>query len=155
MPTAMNDLGFAVWSDGSCIGNPGPGGYAAICIAPDGSEHAVVSGNAERSTNQRMEMIAAAEGIAQVPEGVPVTVRTDSKYVVDGMTSWLAGWKRRGWKKADGGPVANLDLWQRLEAVCSRRVVTWVHVRGHVGIEMNERCDRLANEQARSAMKGK
>ncbi|WP_315922950.1 ribonuclease HI [Mesorhizobium sp. SP-1A] len=146
--------GFQVWSDGSCLGNPGAGGYAAIAFDPDGKELAVVTGREKRSTNQRMEMVAAAEGLAQLPLGVEVTVCTDSKYVVDGMTSWIFGWKRRGWKKADGEPVKNLELWQRLDREVSNRKVKWMHVRGHVGIELNERCDKLANEQARLAKAG-
>ena len=154
MPMSDGIVGFQVWSDGSCIGNPGPGGYAAIAFDPDGNELAVVTGREKRSTNQRMEMLAAAEGLAQLPLSVEVTVCTDSKYVVDGMTSWIFGWKRRGWKKADGEPVKNLELWQRLDREVSGRRVKWRHVRGHVGIELNERCDKLANEQARIAKSG-
>lgn len=145
---------YQVWSDGSCLGNPGPGGYAAIVFDANGKEIAVVSGREKRSTNQRMEMIAAAEGLSQLPLAVAVTVNTDSKYVVDGMTSWIFGWKRRGWKKADGTPVKNLEIWQRLDREVSNRKVKWNHVRGHVGIELNERCDQLANEQAHIAKSG-
>lgn len=143
--------GFQVWSDGSCLGNPGPGGYAAIVLDHNGSEMSVVSGREKKTTNQRMEMTAAAEGLSLLPRGVCVTVFTDSKYLVDGMTSWLPGWKRRGWKKSDGGIVKNIELWQRLDREASGRTVTWNHVRGHVGIELNERCDQLANEQAHLA----
>lgn len=145
---------YQVWSDGSCLGNPGPGGYAAIAFDANGKEIAVISGREKRSTNQRMEMIAAAEGLSQLPLGISVTVNTDSKYVVDGMSSWIFGWKRRGWKKADGTPVKNLELWQRLDREVANRKVKWNHVRGHVGIELNERCDQLANEQAHIAKSG-
>jgi len=145
---------YQVWSDGSCLGNPGPGGYAAIVLDTSGSEISVVTGREKKSTNQRMEMTAAAEGLSRLPVNVPVSVFTDSKYVVDGMTSWIFGWKRRGWKKADGESVKNLELWQRLDRESSCRKVTWKHVRGHVGVELNERCDQLANEQARIAKTG-
>jgi len=153
----MSEAGIAyhVWSDGSCIGNPGPGGFAAIVLdASDGSEIATVRGRDLRTTNQRMEMLAAAEGLAQLPIGASAAVFTDSKFVVDGMTSWMEGWKRRGWKKADGSPVANLELWMRLDKEASCRRVTWKHVRGHIGIEMNELCDQMANEEARLAKYG-
>lgn len=146
----MSEAGWTVWSDGSCIGNPGPGGWAAI-VLQDGEEIAVLSGPEDRSTNQRMEMRAAVEGLARVPPGSRVTLMTDSMFVINGMTKWVAGWKRKGWRKADGGPVANLELWQRLDRLASERRVTWTHVRGHAGVAMNERCDRLANAQARSA----
>lgn len=147
----MNDGEHLVWSDGSCLGNPGPGGYAAVVLSPDGSDLATAAGYAGSATNQRMEIMAAAEGLSRVPPGAAAEVRTDSKYVVDGMRSWISGWKRRAWRRADGAPVANVDLWQRLDEEASARKVRWTHVRGHAGVEMNERCDRLANEMARIA----
>lgn len=147
---------FAVWSDGSCLGNPGPGGYAAVVIdAASGEEHATVVGSSARTTNQRMEITAAARGLSRTPAGSIVTVHTDSKYVVDGMTGWVRGWVRRGWRKADGSPVANQEEWKALLEAAEARQVEWVHVRGHVGIEMNEKADRLANAAAREAKAGK
>lgn len=151
----MNDGEYVVWSDGSCLGNPGPGGYAAIVLSPDGAEFATATGNEGHTTNQRMELTAAAEGLSRVPEGAHAEVRTDSKYVVDGMRGWVSGWKRRGWRKADGGPVANLGHWQRLDREAAGRKVRWTHVRGHAGVEMNERCDRLACKMAREARSAK
>lgn len=141
---------YEAWSDGSCLGNPGPGGFAAVVLHPDTrADIAVVVGGEPRPTNQRMEMTAAARAIAATPPGARIVVHTDSKYVVDGMTKWTRGWARSGWKKQDGAPVANLDLWQELVSVCSGRFVSWIHVRGHVGIDLNERVDRLANTEAR------
>jgi len=151
----MTDGEYVVWSDGSCLGNPGPGGYAAIVLSPDGGEFATATGSARHSTNQRMELKAAAEGLSRVPEGARAEVRTDSKYVVDGMSGWVAGWKRRGWRKADGAPVANLEFWKALDLEASKRKVRWTHVRGHAGVDMNERCDQLANEMARVARSAK
>jgi ribonuclease HI len=141
---------YEAWSDGSCLGNPGPGGFAAVVLHPDTrADIAVVVGGELSTTNQRMEMTAAARAIAATPLGARVVVHTDSKYVVDGMTKWTRGWARSGWKKQDGAPVANVELWQELVSACSIRKVSWIHVRGHVGIDLNERVDRLANTEAR------
>lgn len=141
---------YEAWSDGSCLGNPGPGGYAAVVLHPETrADIAVVVGGEPRTTNQRMEMTAAVRAIGATPDGSRVVVHTDSKYVVDGMTKWTRGWIRVGWKKQDGSPVANCDLWQELVSASSTRKVSWIHVRGHVGIDLNERVDRLAVAEAR------
>ncbi|MDW9478962.1 ribonuclease HI [Sinorhizobium meliloti] len=151
----MNDgplTDYVVWSDGSCLGNPGPGGYAAVVLhRATGLEHAVVTGSDDGTTNQRMELTAAAMGLSRVPKGLSATVYTDSKYVVDGISGWIHGWMARGWKKADGSPVANVDEWKRLHEQCKGRFVQWVHVRGHRGVEMNEKVDKLAQAAAKAA----
>ena len=134
-----------VWTDGACQGNPGPGGRGAIVVAPDSGEPAELSGGAPHTTNNIMELTAALEGLRALPGGSAACVVTDSRYLHDGMTSWLAGWKRRGWTTAGGAPVKNRELWVALEeAVARHRAVRWHWVRGHVGHPLNERADRLA-----------
>ena len=133
-----------MWTDGACQGNPGPGGWAAIVLWKDGEveEH---SGGAPHTTNNIMEMTAALAGLTALPEGSRACVVTDSRYVHDGMTSWMAGWKRRGWRTAGGDPVKNQDLWMQLEAAAARHeAVRWHWIKGHIGHELNERADRLA-----------
>lgn len=132
-----------IWSDGSCAPNPGPGGWAAI-IDRDGQREEV-SGAAAQSTNNIMEMTAAIEALRHTWPGERIHVATDSRYLMDGITRWLPGWKRRDWRKADGGAVLNRELWMELDALASRRRLTWEWVAGHTGHPENERADRLAN----------
>ncbi len=137
-----------VFTDGSCSGNPGPGGWAAVILTPDGRVEEL-GGAAASTTNNRMELKAAIEALARL-EGHrgPARVYTDSSYVIGGITSWIAGWKRRGWKRKEGEPVLNRDLWEELDARVSRRprggALSWLHVRGHAGSPGNERCDAIA-----------
>ncbi|MEM7263578.1 MAG: ribonuclease HI [Planctomycetota bacterium] len=133
-----------VYTDGACRGNPGEGGYGVV-IQDEGGEHEF-SGYDASTTNNRMELTAAIEGLKATPTGETVRVTTDSKYVVDGITSWIHGWIRRGWKKADKSPVLNQELWQALHAETQARKVEWRWVKGHAGHLENERCDQLANE---------
>ena len=140
-----------IWTDGACQGNPGPGGWAAIVVAPDGSEREL-SGGLPHTTNNIMEMTAALEGLRSLDGATPACVVTDSRYVCDGMTSWMTGWLRRGWKTASGAPVKNQELWQALAAECRRHpAVRWKWVRGHVGNALNERADVLAVSAAAQA----
>jgi ribonuclease HI len=133
-----------VWTDGACQGNPGPGGWAAVISWEDGVVEQR-SGGLALTTNNIMEMTAALEGLRAVPPGSRVCVVTDSRYLHDGMTSWLAGWKRRGWRTAAGDPVKNKELWLALEAAAgAHERVRWHWVRGHVGHPLNERADELA-----------
>ena len=133
-----------LYTDGSCHGNPGPGGWAAILeYGPKSRE---LFGNAPQTTNNRMEMMAVIEGLRALREPCQVEVWTDSRYIVDGMTSWLAGWKARSWKTASRQPVKNEDLWRELDTESQRHEVSWNWVKGHAGHEQNERCDRLAND---------
>ncbi|MFA6029109.1 MAG: ribonuclease HI [Elusimicrobiota bacterium] len=133
-----------VFTDGACAGNPGRGGWAAILLLPDGKVFEL-GGAVPRTTNNRMEMLAAVEALRAL-EAHPGALRvtTDSTYLVKGVTSWVASWKRKGWKRIDGGDVLNRDLWESLDALCAARRVEWEHVRGHDGHPANERCDRIA-----------
>src|SRR5438874_1586543 len=140
---------IVAYTDGACIGNPGPGGWAAI-VVQDGKREEI-SGAAEDTTNNRMELAAVIEALRRVPAEAPVHVVTDSEYVMKGMTSWLAGWQRRGWRTAAGAPVLNRDLWETLAALVGSRV-TWEWVRGHSGHPENERVDYLARQQAKTAL---
>ena len=131
-----------IWCDGSCSPNPGAGGWGAIVERNGVREE--LSGSAPESTNNIMEMTAAIEALGATPEGAVVTVTTDSQYVKNGITKWIHAWKRKGWRKADGGAVLNQQLWRKLDALASARRVEWAWIRGHSGHPENERCDELA-----------
>jgi ribonuclease HI len=131
-----------IYSDGSCEGNPGPGGYAAI-IEKDGSRREI-SGAEPNTTNNRMEMEAVIQALESLAESSQVHVVTDSQYVVLGMTRWIHAWQRKGWKTASGGSVKNRDLWEKLREQARRHQVSWEWIRGHSGHEENERVDTLA-----------
>ena len=134
-----------IYTDGACSGNPGKGGYAGILIYK-GVEK-IVSGGEEMTTNNKMELMAVIVALEALKEPCIVTVTSDSKYVVDAITKgWLDSWMSRGWKKADGKPALNADLWERLTVQLRRHKVTFVWVKGHAGHPYNERCDRLAVE---------
>jgi len=137
-----SDGTIQIWSDGACTGNPGPGGWGTVIRF--GHEEIELSGYSPRSTNNIMEMTGALEGIRRTPEGSKITVTTDSQYLLKGMTQWLTGWKRRGWKKADGKPVLNKEIWMALDKEAQTRTIRWHWVRGHSGHPENERCDELA-----------
>lgn len=132
-----------IHTDGACRGNPGPGGWAAILSA--GRHERELSGHEPRTTNNRMELMAVISGLEALKRPCRVRIVTDSQYVMKGVTEWMAGWKRRGWKTADRKPVRNIDLWQRLDNALARHNVEWTWVRGHAGTEGNERADALAN----------
>ena len=134
---------ITVYTDGGCNPNPGPGGWAAILVTPEGDEQALSGGDRD-TTNNRMELTAALQAITATPQGSRVVLYTDSQYLRKGITEWLANWQRRGWKKRDGSPVLNQDLWQALVGASQHRDVTWRWVRGHAGNHYNERVDRLA-----------
>lgn len=140
-----------IWTDGACSGNPGPGGWAAIVVPADGGEPIELSGGEPETTNNRMEFSAALNGLRSLPDDAQVCVVTDSQLMVNSMTTWLAGWKRKGWKTASGAPVKNQDLVEALDAEVQRLAsVRWHWVRGHQtgsGHEhkaLNDRADRLA-----------
>src|SRR5215212_4845046 len=133
-----------VWTDGACRGNPGPGGWAAIVVVA-GAEPVELSGGAPQTTNNRMEYTAALEGLRALPAGSRACIVTDSRLMLDSMTKWITGWKRKGWKTASGEPVKNQDLVRALDAEIARhREVRWHWVRGHAATELNERADVLA-----------
>lgn len=133
-----------MFTDGACRGNPGPGGWGVILRYKD--KEKTLSGTEPLTTNNRMELMAAIAGLEALRRPWEVTITTDSQYVRQGITEWLANWKRRGWKTADRKPVKNVDLWQRLDAAAAAHCIEWHWVRGHSGHPENERADALANE---------
>lgn len=135
-----------VHTDGACLGNPGPGGWAAL-LEWRGIERELAGGE-PATTNNRMELMAAIAALEALKEPCEVALSTDSQYLRQGITEWLPGWRRRGWKTAGGEPVKNRDLWERLAAAVGRHAVQWHWVRGHAGHPQNERVDRLARAQA-------
>ncbi len=135
-----------MFTDGACIGNPGPGGWAAL-MRFNGTEKEISGGEPE-TTNNRMEMMAVIVGLQTLTRPCIVRVTTDSQYVQKGITEWIHGWKKRGWKTADKKPVKNVDLWQALDEAQAPHDVTWHWVRGHDGHAENERVDQLARAEA-------
>jgi ribonuclease HI len=132
-----------IWTDGACSGNPGPGGWGAVLRWNDHEKE--MSGGEPATTNNRMELMGAISAIEAIKTpGAIIRLHTDSQYVKNGVTTWIHKWKKNGWKTSDKKPVANVDLWQRLEAACESHNVEWRWVRGHNGDEMNERADVLA-----------
>ena len=135
-----------IYSDGACWGNPGPGGWAAILISR--GHHKEISGAERQTTNNRMEITAALEGLKALKQPSAVQFFTDSSYLVNAATSWLPGWKARGWKRKDG-VLLNADLWQELDRELAKHKVDWTWVKGHAGNHHNERADQLATEAIR------
>ena len=131
-----------IWTDGACSGNPGPGGWGALMISGE-HEKELFGGEAE-TTNNRMEMMAAIQALSALKGPSKVRLHTDSTYLKDGLTKWIHGWKRNGWKTAAKKPVKNRDLWQALDEACQRHDIEWRWVKGHAGDEGNERADALA-----------
>lgn len=139
----MNDV-VTIHTDGACSGNPGPGGWGAVLNYNGHIKE--LKGGAEETTNNRMELTAAIEALNSLKRPCDVALHTDSKYVKDGLTGWIHGWKKNGWKTAAKKPVKNVELWQALDEAVSRHKINWHWVKGHAGDEMNERADALANE---------
>lgn len=139
-----NSKTLVIYTDGACSGNPGPGGWGAL-LQFGGREKEIWGGDPD-TTNNRMEMMAAIQALESLKDGYKgdVILWTDSKYLLDGITKWIHGWKKRGWRKADKKPVLNKDLWQRLDAVVENKSIEWKWVKGHAGVEGNERADELA-----------
>jgi ribonuclease HI len=133
-----------IHTDGACSGNPGPGGWGAILTY--GEHEKELKGGEPHTTNNRMELMAAISALEALKRSSTVEMHTDSKYVQDGISKWIHGWKRNGWRTADKKPVKNVDLWQRLDAAIQKHHVRWHWVKGHAGHELNERADRLAVE---------
>jgi ribonuclease HI len=133
-----------IHTDGACSGNPGPGGWAAI-LECNGREKELFGG-APDTTNNRMELTAAIEALSALNRPSTVELHTDSQYLRQGITSWIRGWKRNGWKTADRKPVKNVDLWQALDGLIANHKVDWRWVRGHAGHDLNERADALARK---------
>ena len=137
-----------IYTDGSCKKNPGPGGWGAVLVY--GKRDLELSGGQADTTNNRMELTAVIEALKRLREPCQVTLTTDSKYVSDGISrGWAASWRARGWKKADKSPALNPDLWGTLLDLCEKHSVDFIWVKGHAGHPYNERCDAMAQEEAR------
>jgi ribonuclease HI len=137
-------------TDGACLGNPGPGGWA--CILRYNEHKREIYGSVPHTTNNRMELTAALEGLRALKVGCAVEVVTDSEYLKNGITSWIKGWKRNGWRTAAKKPVVNQDLWEALDGEVARHQVTWTWTKGHADHEDNNRCDELATSAARNQL---
>lgn len=141
----MPDL--TAYTDGACSGNPGPGGWGCLMIAREGDaiiKQKEMNGGAKLTTNNQMELLAAISALESLTRNADITIVTDSVYVKDGITNWIHGWKKRGWKTAANKPVKNEELWKRLDAANQSHNVTWRWVKGHAGHPENERADELA-----------
>ena len=137
------------YTDGACSGNPGPGGWGVLLQAKDGDtvvKERTLSGGEANTTNNRMELLAAITALETLERASSLTIVTDSAYVKNGVTGWIHGWKRNGWKTSAKKPVKNAELWQRLDAAQARHDVTWEWVKGHAGHPENERADELARQ---------
>ena len=144
MPARPN---ITIYTDGSSRGNPGRGGFGTLLIS--GTRRKEIAVGYQKTTNNRMELLAAIAGLEVLKRPSDVTLYSDSKYVIDAVNKgWLNGWKRRGWIKSDKQPVKNVDLWKRLDAAAAEHAVTWKWVKGHAGHPENERCDELATSAA-------
>ncbi|MWB76732.1 ribonuclease HI [Pseudooceanicola sp. 216_PA32_1] len=138
---------FYAYTDGACSGNPGPGGWGVLLQAKSGGQvlkERELSGGEPETTNNRMELMAAISALETLGRATDITIITDSQYVKNGVTGWIHGWKRNGWKTSAKKPVKNAELWQRLDAAQARHAVTWEWVKGHAGHPENERADELA-----------
>ncbi|WP_066565667.1 ribonuclease HI [Snodgrassella sp. CFCC 13594] len=144
----MNKPKVTLYTDGACKGNPGIGGWGALLKYGE-HEKALFGGNPD-TTNNRMELMAVIEGLRTLKRPCIIDIYTDSKYVMQGMSEWLVGWKARGWKTANKQPVKNVDLWQALDTEAGKHEIKWHWVKGHAGHDGNERADALANQGAAS-----
>ena len=142
-----------IYTDGACKGNPGPGGWGAW-LRWGGHEKELFGGDPS-TTNNRMELTAVIESLALLKRRTPVAIYTDSAYVKDGITTWIHGWKKRGWRTAGNAPVKNIELWQRLDALVAQHSIAWHWVKGHSGDPGNERADALANKGVATISKGR
>jgi ribonuclease HI len=154
MPAMTDDTTteVTIYADGACKGNPGPGGWG--CWLLTGGRERELFGGAPQTTNNRMELTAVIQALSALTRRCSVAVYTDSEYVRNGITSWIHGWKKRGWRTADGKPVKNLELWQQLETLAGAHDVQWHWVKGHSGDPGNERADRLANKGVQAVLDG-
>lgn len=148
----MVESNVEIYTDGACIPNPGPGGWGAV-LRFGGHERELCGGEATTTTNNRMELTAPIRALESLTRKVPVAIYTDSTYVRNGITQWVAGWRKRGWMTSTNTPVKNVDLWQRLDELVGEHEVEWHWVKGHSGHPENERADRLALKGLQGAMR--
>ena len=153
MSTAANPARVRVYTDGACKGNPGPGGWGAL-LQFDGREKELCGGEPD-TTNNRMELTAVICALQALKRPCDIDLYTDSQYVQKGISEWISGWKRRGWKTADRKPVKNVDLWLQLDALAGAHRIHWHWVRGHAGHAENERADQLANRGIETLQRGR
>jgi ribonuclease HI len=147
VPVAPSSDRILIYTDGSSLGNPGPGGYGVVIPSPEGNRE--LSGGFRKTTNNRMELLACIVGLEEIKTPSAVALYSDSRYVVDGITKgWAKKWQRNGWRKSNGGQALNIDLWKRLLSLCERHDVNFIWVKGHAGNPGNERCDQLATQAA-------
>lgn len=142
-----------LYTDGACSGNPGPGGWGVLMLYKDNERE--LCGGEPATTNNRMELMAAIQGLEALKRGVKVRIHTDSTYVKDGITKWIHGWKKNGWKTSAKKPVKNAELWQRLETAIERHDVSWHWVKGHSDHPENDRADALARQGMAPYLSGK
>lgn len=140
----MQDPEVTIYTDGACKGNPGPGGWGVLMIA--GENRRELCGGEVATTNNRMELTAAIEALRALKRPTRVRLFTDSKYVMQGIETWIHGWKKNGWRTSDKKPVKNMDLWQALDALAAQQQIEWRWVKGHSGDPGNERADALSND---------
>lgn len=140
----MQDIEVTIYTDGACKGNPGPGGWGALMIA--GENRRELCGGELNTTNNRMELTAAIEALRALKRPTRVRLFTDSRYVMQGIETWIHGWKKNGWRTSDRKPVKNMDLWQALDALASQQNIEWCWVKGHSGDPGNDRADELSND---------
>jgi len=145
MTAEQADGAVEIYTDGACSGNPGPGGWGAV-LSYRGHSRELCGGEATPTTNNRMELMAAIQALESLTRRSTVRLHTDSSYLRNGVTKWLPGWKRNGWRTAGRQPVKNEDLWRRLDVAARRHDVQWLWVKGHAGNPGNERADALANQ---------
>lgn len=142
----MSNNKLEIYTDGACLGNPGPGGWAALII--DNNQERILSGNNEMTTNNRMELLAVIKALESVNHRLEITIYTDSKYVINGITSWIKNWKSNDWKSSSKTPVKNIDLWKILDESSQKQNIKWVWVKGHSGNTYNDKVDEIARNQA-------
>ena len=142
----MSSNKLEIYTDGACLGNPGPGGWAALII--DNNQERILSGNNEMTTNNRMELLAVIKALESINHHLEITIYTDSKYVINGITSWIKKWKTNDWKNSSKTPVKNIDLWKILDVSSQKKKIKWVWVKGHSGNNYNDKVDKIARNQA-------
>ena len=140
---------FVIYTDGACLGNPGPGGWGAIIISKNYSKK-IIQGGTKNTTNNRMELMAVIEALDEIKENCKIKIFTDSKYVINGIESWIENWKKNNWVTSNKKKVKNVDLWTKLDNVRVGKIISWEWVKGHSGIKLNEEVDILAKKQAMS-----